>query len=177
MLGEPRYKYAVREVRVENGMLTIGLTTFALSSVMRFEVVNVATPRPIGAWANQVAYPFAIVAVIALLLRMVGADAVPWEAAVAMACAGAAWPAARAWQLTRFWKPMWKYPVYALQLVTATQHVHRLCAHDPRHLAAIAALLGVAMKNPAISYHGSIELITNADMLHTLETGKESMVR
>jgi len=177
MLGEPRYKYAVREVRVENGMLTIGLTTFALSSVMRFEVVHVANPRPIGAWANQVAYPFAIVAVIVLLLRMVGADGIPWEAALAMACAGVAWPAARAWQLTRFWKPMWKYPVYALQMVTATQHVHRLCAHDPRHLAALAALLGVAMKDSTISYHGSIELITNADALHTLEAGKESMVR
>jgi hypothetical protein len=140
-------------------------------------VINVAKPQPIGAWANQVAYPFGIVAVVVLLLRLVGADAVPWEAALAMACAGLAWPVARAWQLTQFWKPVWKYPVHALQLVTATQHVHRICAHDARHLAALADLLGVAMKNPAISYHGSIELITNADALHTLEAGKESMVR
>lgn len=177
MLGEPRYKYAVREVRVANGILTIGLTTFALSAVMRVEVIGVAKPQPIGAWANQVAYPFGIVAVVVLLLRLVGADAVPWEAALAMACAGLAWPAARAWQLTQFWKPVWKYPVYALQLVTATQHVHRICAHDARHLAALADLLGVAMKNPAISYHGSIELITNADVLHTLEASRDSMVR
>lgn len=177
MLGEPRYKYAVREVRVAKGMLTIGLTTFALSNVMRVEVIGVASPRPIGAWANQVAYPFGIVALIVLLLRMVGADGVPWEAALAMACAGVAWPAARAWQLTRFWRPMWKYPVYALQLVTATQHVHRLCAHDARHLAALAELLGAAMKDSTISYSGSILLITNADALHTLEASRDSMVR
>jgi len=177
MLGEPRYKYAVREVRVANGVLSIGLTTFALSNVMRVEVINVARPQPIGAWANQVAYPFAIVAVIVLLLRMVGADGVPWEAALAMACAGVAWPAARAWQRTRFWKPVWKYPVHALQLVTATQHVHRICAHDDRHLAALAELVGAAMKDPSIRYHGSIQLISNADSLHTLEAGRDSMVR
>jgi hypothetical protein len=177
MLGEPRYKYAVREVRVAKGMLTIGLTTFALSNVMRVEVINVASPRPIGAWANQVAYPFGIIAVVVLLLRAVGADGVPWEAALAMAWAGLAWPAARAWQRTKFWTPMWKYPVYALQLVTATQHVHRLCAHDARHLAALAGLLGAAMKDPTISYNGTIELITNADSLHTLEASRDSMVR
>lgn len=172
----PRYKYAVREVRVANGMLTVGLTTFALSNVMRVEVVPVARPQPIGPWVNQVAYPFAIVAVVMLLLRLVGAE-VPWEAVVAMACAGLAWPAARLWQLTRFWQPLWRYPVFALEMITATQHVHRICAHDPRHLAALAELLGAAMKNPAISYTGTIEVISNADALHTLETGKESMVR
>ncbi|MFC8801272.1 hypothetical protein ACFT2C_26360 [Promicromonospora sp. NPDC057138] len=177
MLGGPRYKYAVREVRVANGVLSIGLTTFALSNVMRVEVVGVAKPQPIGAWANQVAYPFAIVAVVVLLLRMAGADGIPWEAAFAMACAGAAWPAARAWQRTDFWKPVWKYPVFALQMVTATHHVHRLCAHDARHLAALAELLGVAMKDSSISYSGSIQLITNADALHTMEAGKDSMVR
>ena len=176
MLGEPRYKYAVREVRVANGMVTIGLTTFALSNVMRVEVISVARPEPIGPWANQVAYPFGILAVVVLLLGLVGAD-VPWEAALAMACAGAAWPAARVWQRTPFWKPVWKYPVFALQLVTATQHVHRICAHDPRHLAALAELLGAAMKNPAISYRGSIPLITNADTLHTMEASRDSMVR
>ncbi|WP_275003036.1 DUF6232 family protein [Promicromonospora iranensis] len=176
MFGEPRYKYAAREVRVANGTLTIGLTTFALSNVMRVEVVGVARPQPIGAWANQVAYPFCIVAVIVLLLRMVGAD-IPWEGALAMACAGLGWPTARAWQQTRFWKPLWKYPVYALQLVTATQHVHRICAHDDRHLAALAHLLAAAMKDPSISYHGTIQLITNADSLHTLEATRDSMVR
>jgi hypothetical protein len=177
MLGEPHYKYAVREVRVANGVLTIGLTTFALSNVMRVEVIGVAKPQPIGAWANQVAYPFVIVAVVVLLLRMAGAEDIPWEAAFATACAGLAWPAARAWQRTQFWKPVWKYPVFALQLVTATQHVHRICAHDARHLAALAALLGVAMKNPAISYTGTIQLISNADTLHTMEAGRDSMVR
>lgn len=177
MFGGPRYRYAVRDVRVANGTLTIGLTTFGLSSVMRVEVVGVAKPQPIGEWANQVAYPFLIVAVVVLLLRLVGADGVPWEAALAMACAGLAWPAARVWQRTKLWKPLWKYPVFALQLVTATQHVHRICAHDPRHLAALAELLAVAMKNPDISYHGSIQLITNADALHTMEAGRESMVR
>ena len=176
MWGEPRYKYAARDVRVANGTLTIGLTTFALSNVMRVEVVAVASPRPIGAWANQVAYPFLIVAVVVLLLRLVGAD-VPWEAALAMACAGLAWPVARAWQRTKFWKPLWKYPVFALQLVTATQHVHRICAHDDRHLAALAQLLGAAMKDPSISYHGTIQLISNADALHTMEAGRDSMVR
>ena len=176
MLGEPRYRYAARDVRVANGTLTIGLTTFALSNVMRVEVISVASPKPIGAWANQVAYPFVIVAVIVLLLRMVGAD-VPWEAALAMACAGLAWPVARVWQQTKFWKPLWKYPVFALQMVTATQHVHRICAHDARHLAALAELVGAAMKDPAISYHGKIQLISNADALHTMEAGRDSMVR
>jgi hypothetical protein len=177
MLGEPRYRYAVREVRVANGMLTIGLTTFALSNVMRVEVIGVAKPQPIGAWANQVAYPFCIVAVIVLLLRMAGADGIPWEAALAMACAGLAWPAARLWQRTQFWKPVWRYPVFALQMVTTTQHVHRICAHDDRHLAALAELLGAAMKNPAISYRGTIQLISNADTLHTMEATRDSMVR
>lgn len=176
MLRGPRYKYAVREVRVANGVLTVGLSTIALSAVMRVEVVGVAKPQPIGPWVNQVAYPFAIVAVVMLLLRMVGAE-VPWEAVVAMVGAGIAWPAARLWQLTRFWRPLWRYPVFALELTTATHHVQRICAHDPRHLAALAELLGVAMKDPAIRYHGSIEVITNADTLHKLETGKESMVR
>ena len=87
------------------------------------------------------------------------------------------WPVARAWQQTKFWKPVWKYPVFALQLVTATQHVHRICAHDARHLAALAALLGAAMKDPAISYHGTIQLISNADALHTMEASRDSMVR
>lgn len=177
MWGGPRYRYAVRDVRVANGALTIGLTTFALSNVMRVEVVSVARPQPIGAWANQVAYPFCIIAVVILLLRMVGADAVPWEAALATACAGLGWPAARAWQQTQFWKPVWKYSVFALQLVTATQHVHRICAHDARHLAALAALVGAAMKDPAISYHGTIQLISNADALHTMEASRDSMVR
>ena len=178
MWGAPRYKYAVREVRVANGTLTIGLTTFALSNVIRVEVVGVARPEPIGAWANQVAYPFGIVAVVVLLLRTVGIDDIPWEAALAMACAGIAWPAARAWQRTRLWKPLWRYPVSALQVVTASQHVHRLCAHDVRHLAALAELVGAAMKNPAISYHGSIQLISNADALHSMaDAGRESMVR
>jgi hypothetical protein len=176
MWGGPRYQYAAREVRIANGMLTIGLTTFALSNVVRVEVVSVAKPQPIGPWANQVAYPFGIVAAIVLLLRLVGAD-LPWEAALATACAGLGWPAARAWQQTNFWKPVWRHPVFALQLVTATQHVHRICAHDPRHLAALAELLGAAMKNPSISYNGTIQLISNADALHTLETGKDSMVR
>jgi hypothetical protein len=177
MLGEPRYRYAEREVRVANGMLTIGLTTFALSNVMRVEVIGVAKPQPIGAWANQVAYPFGIIAVIVLLLRLVGAEGVPWEAALAMVCAGLAWPAARAWQRTQFWRPVWKYPVFALQMVTATQHVHRICAHDSRHLAALAELLGAAMKNPAITYRGTIQLISNADALHTMEATRDSMVR
>lgn len=176
MFSGPRYRYATREVRVANGTLTIGLTTFALSNVMRVEVIGVAKPQPIGAWANQVAYPFCIVAVIVLLLRLVGAD-VPWEAALAMACAGLAWPVARVWQRTQFWKPLWKYPVFALQMVTTTQHVHRICAHDARHLAALAQLLGAAMKDPSISYHGTIQLISNADTLHTLEAGRDSMVR
>lgn len=177
MLGEPRYSYAVREVRVGNGMLTIGLTTFALSNVMRVEVYRVAKPEPIGAWANQVAYPFLILAVVALLLGLVGVDGVPWEASLAMACAGLAWPAARAWQLTQFWRPVWRHPVHALQMVTTTQHVHRICSHDERHLAALAELLGAAMKNPAITYRGTIQLITNADTLHTLEASRDSMVR
>ncbi|WP_423463397.1 hypothetical protein ACO229_00790 [Promicromonospora sp. MS192] len=177
MLGEPRYRYAVREVRVANGVLTIGLTSFALGNVMRLEVIGVAKPQPIGAWANQVAYPFGIVAVVVLLLRMAGADGIPWEAALAMACAGAAWPAARLWQRTGFWKPVWKYPVFALQMVTASQHVHRLCAHDSRHLAALAELVSAAMKDPSISYSGTVLLITNADALHTMEAGKDSMVR
>ena len=82
----PRYRYAVREVRVANGMLTVGLTTFALNNVMRVEVVGVARPQPIGPWVNQVAYPFAILAAVMLLLGLVGMD-VAWEAAVAMACA------------------------------------------------------------------------------------------
>ena len=176
MWGEPRYSYAARDVRVANGTLTIGLTTFALSNVMRVEVVAVASPKPLGAWANQVAYPFCIVAVIVLLLRLVGAD-VPWEAALAMACAGLAWPVARAWQRTKFWKPLWKYPVFALQIVTATQHVHRVCAHDMRHLVALAELVGAAMKDPKISYQGIVQLITNADKLHTMETGRDSMAR
>lgn len=177
MWGGPRYKYAVRDVRIANGTLTIGLTTFALSTVMRVEIVGVARPQPIGAWANQVAYPFGIVAVVALLLRLVGFDDIPWEAALAMACAGLAWPAARVWQRSQLWKPLWKHPVFALQLVTATQHVHRICAHDTRHLAALAALLAAAMKDPAISYHGTIQLITNADALHTMEASRDSMVR
>ncbi|MCP2264337.1 DUF6232 family protein [Promicromonospora thailandica] len=177
MLGEPRYRYAVREVRVANGVLTIGLTSFALSNVMRLEVITVARPQPIGAWANQVAYPFAIVAVVVLLLRMAGADGIPWEAALAMGCAGLAWPAARLWQQTPFWKPVWRYPVYALQMVTASQHVHRICAHDDRHLAALAELVSAAMKDPSISYRGTVQLISNADQLHTLEAGKDSMVR
>ena len=177
MWGEPRYTYAARDVRVANGTLTIGLTTFALSNVMRVEVVGVASPKPIGAWANQVAYPFFIVAVIVLLLRLVGADGVPWEAVLAMACAGLAWPVARVWQQTKFWTPLWKYPVYALQMVTATQHVHRICAHDMRHLAALADLVGAAMKDPKISYHGTVQLITNADKLHTMDAGRDSMVR
>ncbi|PUB24408.1 hypothetical protein C8K30_109157 [Promicromonospora sp. AC04] len=176
MWGRQRYEYAAREVRVANGMLTIGLTTFALSNIVRVEVVGVAKPQPIGPWANQVAYPFGILAVVALLLGLVGAE-VPWEAAVALACAGLGWPAARAWQLTKFWKPVWRYPVFALQLVTATQHVHRICAHDPRHLGALAELLGAAMKNPALSYNGTIQVISNADALHKMETGKESMAR
>jgi hypothetical protein len=177
MWGGPRYQYAVREVRIANGMLTIGFTTFALSNIVRVEVVGVAKPQPIGPWANQVAYPFGIVAVIVLLLRLVGADGVPWEAALATACAGLGWPAARVWQRTPFWKPVWKFPVFALQMVTATQHVHRICAHDSRHLVALAELLGAAMKNPKISYNGSIQLISNADVLHTMEAGKDSMVR
>ncbi|WP_369375229.1 DUF6232 family protein [Promicromonospora sp. Populi] len=176
MLRGPRYKYAVRDVRVTNGMFTVGLSTFALSAVMRFEVVGVAKPQPIGPWANQVAYPFAIAAVVLLLLRLVGAE-VPWEAVVATAGAGLAWPAARLWQRTELWQPLWRYPVFALVLITATQHVHRICSHDPRHLAALAQLLGAAMKDPTIRYHGTIEVITNADDLHTLETGKESMAR
>lgn len=176
MVRGPRYKYAVREVRVANGVLTIGLTTFALGNVMRVEVVGVARPQPIGPWVNQVAYPFAIVAVVMLLLRLVGAE-VPWEAVVAMACAGLAWPAARLWQRSGLWQPLWRYPVYALEMITATQHVHRICAHDDRHLAALAELLAAAMKNPDISYTGTIQVISNADALHTLETGKESMAR
>jgi hypothetical protein len=166
MLRGPRYKYAVRDVRVTNGMFTVGLSTFALSAVMRFEVVGVAKPQPIGPWANQVAYPFAIAAVVLLLLRLVGAE-VPWEAVVATAGAGR----------TELWQPLWRYPVFALVLITATHHVHRICSHDPRHLAALAQLLGAAMKDPTIRYHGTIEVITNADQLHTLETGKESMAR
>lgn len=176
MFGEPRYKYAARDVRVANGTLTIGLTTFALNTVMRVEIIGVARPQPIGAWANQVAYPFLIVAVVVLLLRIVGVD-VPWEAALAMASAGLGWPLARVWQRTRFWKPVWKHPVFALQMVTASQHVHRICAHDARHLAALAELVGAAMKDPAISYHGKIQLISNADALHTLEASRDSMVR
>jgi hypothetical protein len=172
----PRYKYAVREVKIANGMVTVGLITFALSNVLRFEVVRVAKPEPIGSWANQVAYPFAIVAVVMLLLRLVGAE-VPWEGVIAMACAGLAWPAAWLWQRTRFWQPLWQYPVFALELTTATQHVHRICAHDFRHLAALAELLGAAMKNPAVRYTGSIEVISNADALHTMESRKESMSR
>ncbi|HEV6952017.1 MAG TPA: hypothetical protein VKY86_02085 [Promicromonospora sp.] len=177
MLGEPRYKYAARDVRVANGVLSIGLTSFALSNVMRLEVIGVARPQPIGAWANQVAYPFGIVAVVVLLLRMAGADGVPWEAAVASACAGAAWPAARLWQRTPLWKPAWRYPVYALQMVTASQHVHRVCAHDDRHLAALAELVSAAMKDSSLTYSGRVTLITNADLLHTIAAGKESMVR
>ena len=176
MARAPRYRYAVREVRVANGMLTVGLTTFALSNVMRVEVVGVARPQPIGPWVNQVAYPFAIVAVVMLLLGAVGMP-VPWEAALAMACAGLAWPAARVWQRTRFWQPLWRYPVFALQLITATHHVHRICAHDSRHLAALAQLLSAAMKDPTIVYTGTIQVITNADALHTLETSRDSMVR
>ncbi len=176
MWGRQRYEYAARDVRVANGMLTIGLTTFALSNIVRVEVFRVAKPKPIGPWVNQVAYPFGIAAVIIMVLRLAGVD-VPWEAAVAMVCAGLGWPAARAWQVSPFWNPVWKYPVFALQLVTATQHVHRICAHDARHLAALAELLGAAMKNPAVSYNGTIQVISNADALHKLEAGKESMVR
>jgi hypothetical protein len=177
MLGEPRYRYAVRDVRVANGVLSIGLTSFALGNVMRVEVIGVAKPQPIGAWANQVAFPFCIAAVVLLLLRMAGADDIPWEAALATACAGLAWPATRVWQRTGFWRPVWRYPVFALQMVTASQHVHRICAHDDRHLAALAELVGAAMKDPSIRYHGSIQLISNADSLHTLEAGRDSMVR
>lgn len=178
MRGRQRYEYAERDVRVARGVLTIGFTTFALSNIVRVEVVDLATkPRPIGAWANQVAYPFCTVAAIMLLLRVLGADDIPWEAVLATACAGLAWPLARLWQSSPFWDPVWRLPVFALELVTATQHVHRICAHDSRHLVALAAVLGSAMKDPSVAYHGSIRVISNADALHTLETGKDSMVR
>jgi hypothetical protein len=62
-------------------------------------------------------------------------------------------------------------------MVTATQHVHRICAHDMRHLAALADLVGAAMKDPKISYHGTVQLISNADALHTMDAGRDSMVR
>ena len=178
MWGRQRYEYAVRDVRVARGTLTIGFTTFALSNIVRVEVVDVATrPRPIGPWANQVAYPFCTVAAILLLLRVLGAEGIPWEAALATASAGLAWPLAHAWQSSRFWDPVWRLPVFALELVTATQHVHRICAHDSRHLAALAGVLGSAMNDPSVVYHGSLRVISNADALHTLETGKDSMVR
>ena len=34
------------------------------------------------------------------------------------------------------------------------------------------------MKDPTISYHGTVQLISNADALHTMEDdGRDSMVR
>ncbi len=33
------------------------------------------------------------------------------------------------------------------------------------------------MKDPSIRYHGTVQLISNADSLHTLEAGRDSMVR